>query len=121
MPIRGNMDSKWECFGCGHSNEHSSLKCEKCGSLGKELANKQMANHLLGNDKVKSKFEYCCDKCGSESYEVGELRASGGFWSTLFNYNKHRFYFLSCSSCGHTEFYKRGLGTGQKILDFLGG
>ncbi|OOQ77918.1 DNA-binding protein, partial [Vibrio parahaemolyticus] len=34
------MDSKWECFGCGHSNEHSSLKCEKCGSLGKELANK---------------------------------------------------------------------------------
>ncbi|MCR9932565.1 zinc ribbon domain-containing protein, partial [Vibrio antiquarius] len=25
------------------------------------------------------------------------------------------------SSCGHTEFYKRGLGTGQKILDFLGG
>ncbi len=80
MPIRGNMDSKWECFGCGHSNEHSSLKCEKCGALGKELANKQMANHLLGNDKMKSEFEYCCDKCGSESYEVGELRASGGFW-----------------------------------------
>ncbi|YCO05526.1 zinc ribbon domain-containing protein [Vibrio sp. VNB-15] len=28
---------------------------------------------------------------------------------------------MSCSSCGHTEFYKRGLGTGQKILDFLVG
>ena len=82
MPTRGNMDSKWECFGCGHSNEHSSLKCEKCGALGKELANKQMVNNLLGNDKIKSEFEYSCDKCGSEAYEVCELRASGGLITT---------------------------------------
>ncbi|MGR5419520.1 zinc ribbon domain-containing protein [Vibrio diabolicus] len=53
-----------------------------------------MANHLLGNDKVKSKFEYCCDKCGSESYEVGELRASGGFLSTFFQLQQTPFLFL---------------------------
>ncbi|MBD1560072.1 DNA-binding protein, partial [Vibrio sp. S9_S30] len=81
----------------------------------------QMANHLLEVEGMKSKFEYCCDKCGSDSYEVGELRASGGFLSTILNYNKHRFYFLSCSRCGYTDFYKRGLGTGQKILDLLSG
>ncbi|MBD1560036.1 DNA-binding protein, partial [Vibrio sp. S9_S30] len=26
-----------------------------------------------------------------------------------------------CSRCGYTDFYKRGLGTGQKILDLLSG
>ena len=118
---RGNMENKWECLGCGYHNEPLSLECANCGTPGKDLANQQMASHLLEVEGMKSKFEYCCEKCGFESYEVGELRASGGFLSTLFNYNKHRFYFLSCGRCGHTDFYKRGIGTGQKILDLLSG
>lgn len=38
------MDSNWDCLGCSHKNDVSSLEYEKCGSPGKELANKQMAN-----------------------------------------------------------------------------
>ncbi|ODA33327.1 hypothetical protein A8L45_10945 [Veronia pacifica] len=77
-----------------------------------------MANHVLGS---KTSYQFSCVKCNSESYEIGELRASGGFWSTFFNYNKNRFYFLSCSECGHTEFYNRQLGKGQKLFDLLTG
>jgi len=62
-----------------------------------------------------------CVKCGATSREHSELRASGGFWSSFFDVNNRRFHAVSCTRCGHTEFYKASIAGSVKLLDFLGG
>jgi predicted nucleic-acid-binding Zn-ribbon protein len=51
---------------------------------------------------------------------TGEIRASGGFWSSFFDVSTRRFTYVSCGRCSHTELYNQSIGTGSKILDFLG-
>ena len=65
------------------------------------------------------KFQPCC-KCGCTSKNTGEFRAAGGFLSSFFNFATVQFIFESCSKCGFTEFYNGRIGTGTRILDFIG-
>ncbi|MBN1212591.1 MAG: GTP-binding protein, partial [candidate division Zixibacteria bacterium] len=30
-------------------------------------------------------LSYRCPKCGNNTYELGEIRAAGGFWSKIFD------------------------------------
>lgn len=60
-----------------------------------------------------------CPKCGSLGKEEGEFRASGGFWSSAFDYSNKRFRYLSCKKCGYTEFYNASLSGTAKFFDFL--
>lgn len=62
-----------------------------------------------------------CGKCGSLKRETGEFRASGGLLSAFFDFATERFNYVSCGSCGYTEFYNARLGTGSRVVDFLGG
>lgn len=62
-----------------------------------------------------------CAKCGSLKRQTGEFRASGGFFSAFFDFATERFNYVSCANCGYTEFYNGRLGTGSRIVDFLGG
>jgi predicted nucleic-acid-binding Zn-ribbon protein len=64
--------------------------------------------------------KYACAKCGATHKVTGEIRASGGFWSSFFDVSTRRFTYVSCGRCGHTELYNQSIGTGSKILDFLG-
>lgn len=62
-----------------------------------------------------------CPKCGSHGKKQGEFRASGGFWSSFFDYSNKRFRYLSCRQCGYTEFYNSSISGAQKFFDFLAG
>jgi uncharacterized protein len=61
-----------------------------------------------------------CRKCRSIERKTGEFRASGGFLSSFFDFATERFTFVSCGQCGYTEFYNSKLGSGIRIVDFLG-
>ena len=61
-----------------------------------------------------------CRKCSSTERKTGEFRASGGLISAFFDFATERFTFVSCRGCGYTEFYNKKLGTGGRIIDFLG-
>ena len=63
---------------------------------------------------------YSCPKCGNQAYESGQIRVSGGFWSSFFDVGNRRFNSVSCTECGYTEFYKRTVSGIQKVFDFLG-
>ncbi|MBA2679611.1 MAG: hypothetical protein H0U76_14590 [Ktedonobacteraceae bacterium] len=61
-----------------------------------------------------------CSKCGSTTKKTGQFRASGGFLSSFFDFVTEKFNYESCSKCGFTEFYNNRIGTGTRILDFMG-
>mgnify|MGYP003956539453 CR=1 FL=1 len=65
-------------------------------------------------------MEYKCIKCKNKKYEIGQLRAAGGFWTKIFNIQNLKFNTISCNSCGYTEIYKDDIKkTGENILDFF--
>ncbi|MAH59036.1 MAG: GTP-binding protein [Synechococcus sp. ARS1019] len=63
---------------------------------------------------------YRCPKCDSVRYETGQIRVSGGFWSSFFDVGNRRFSSVSCLNCGYTEFYKRTVSGVQQFFDYLG-
>ena len=62
---------------------------------------------------------YVCPKCGNTSFKRGEMRATGGFLSKLFDIQTKRFITISCKNCGYTEFYATDSSTLGNIFDFL--
>lgn len=63
---------------------------------------------------------YQCLKCNHSKFEEGEIRATGGFWSKLFNVQNRKFITISCEKCGYTElFNKSKSGTMENVLDFM--
>ncbi len=65
------------------------------------------------------KLPYACPKCANARYSTGEIRTSGGLFSSLFDYDNQRFSYVSCSRCSYTEFYKTRVGNLAKVVDFL--
>jgi predicted nucleic-acid-binding Zn-ribbon protein len=61
-----------------------------------------------------------CVKCSNTDYELGEIRAAGGFWSKFFNVESERYTSVTCTKCNYTEFYKGTQSTAGNILDFFG-
>ena len=51
---------------------------------------------------------------------MGQIRVSGGFWSSFFDVGNKRYNAISCTECGYTEFYKKTVSGIQKVFDFLG-
>lgn len=63
---------------------------------------------------------YKCKVCGNNSYEKDEISTTGGMLSRFFDVSNKRFTAVSCTNCGHTEFFK-GSGSGLlNFIDFLG-
>ena len=80
---------------------------------------------LTGEFRTVIQTEYTprikpCKKCRSALRKTGEFRASGGLISSFFDFATERFTYVSCGGCGYTEFYNVKLGTGSRIVDFLG-
>ena len=62
-----------------------------------------------------------CIKCKHTEFHQGEMRATGGFWTKLFNIQNLKFKTLSCKNCGYTEMYKKNSSKSGNILDFFFG
>ncbi len=64
-------------------------------------------------------LDYKCPKCGNTEYEVGEMRATGGTLSKIFDIQNKHFSTVTCTRCKYTEFYRAKSSTLGNIFDFF--
>ncbi|RED46349.1 hypothetical protein DFQ10_101119 [Winogradskyella eximia] len=64
-------------------------------------------------------MNYICPKCDNTTYEVGEMRATGGRWSKIFDIQNKKFSSVTCKKCSYTEFYKAKTGALSNIFDLF--
>ncbi len=62
---------------------------------------------------------YLCPKCANTAFENSEMRATGGFFTKVFNVQSKRFTTITCTRCRYTELYKADSSTLGNIFDFL--
>jgi len=85
----------------------------------------QLQNNLLLVYLIKIEFmsnealNYTCPKCGNRSYEVGQMRATGGFFSKIFDIQTEKFTSVTCERCKYTDFYKAPTAALSNIFDFF--
>ena len=65
------------------------------------------------------RLNYNCPKCGNRTYTIGEMRATGGIWSKIFDVQSKKFTSVSCERCSYTEFYKAKTGALSNIFDLF--
>lgn len=66
-------------------------------------------------------LNYTCPKCGTNQYETGEFRATGGFLSKMFDIQNQKFTTVSCTNCRYTEIYKADSSMLGNIFDLFTG
>ncbi len=64
-------------------------------------------------------FNFECPKCHHKHCETGEIRATGGFWSKIFNIQNRKFTSVSCARCHYTEFYAADSSQLGNIFDLF--
>jgi len=64
-------------------------------------------------------MNYKCPKCSNNRYEIGEIRAAGGFWSKILDVQGKKFSTVTCTQCKYTEFFKTDSGTLENIFDLF--
>ena len=64
-------------------------------------------------------IRYTCPKCSGSEFEMGELRAAGGFWSKIFDIQSRRFSTVTCTRCRYTEIYKADTSMLGNIFDLF--
>jgi predicted nucleic-acid-binding Zn-ribbon protein len=62
---------------------------------------------------------WACPKCQNVSFDVGEMRVAGGFWSKIFDIQASRYSAVVCDRCSYTEFYKTKSSTLGSVFDFM--
>ena len=113
---------KWLCSACGFEmlQEHEiCLRCS-CPRNADETLILKLREKFDHSREPHQKVAFHCAKCGGHEKESGELRASGGVLSSMFDISTNRFYFVTCRSCGYTEFYRADIGSFGLAAEFLG-
>jgi len=64
-------------------------------------------------------LNYTCLKCGNKAYEIGEMRATGGTLSKIFDVQNKKFSSVTCKNCTYTEFYKAKTSAISNIFDLF--
>ena len=64
-------------------------------------------------------LNYLCPKCSGSKYEIGQMRAAGGFLTKVFDVQSKRFTSVTCERCRYTEFYKADSSMLGNIFDFF--
>ena len=64
-------------------------------------------------------LNYKCPKCGNRTCKVGEMRATGGTWSKIFDVQSQKFSAVTCERCSYTEFYKTKTSALSNIFDLF--
>jgi len=62
---------------------------------------------------------YTCPKCENTSCKIGELRATGGIFSKIFDIQNQKYTSVTCQRCTFTEFYKTKTSAISNIFDFF--
>ena len=66
-------------------------------------------------------LNYTCPKCTNKTYDVGQLRATGGTLSKIFDIQNQKYTSVTCGRCKYTEFYKADTSALSNIFDFFTG
>jgi len=62
---------------------------------------------------------YSCPKCQNREFETGEMRATGGTLSKIFDVQNKKFTSVTCKRCTYTEFYKAKTSALSNIFDLF--
>jgi predicted nucleic-acid-binding Zn-ribbon protein len=60
-----------------------------------------------------------CPKCSNRQFEVGEVRAAGSGFASMFDFENRRFTSVTCARCNYTEFYRADAETVEQVMDFF--
>ena len=64
-------------------------------------------------------LNYTCPKCNNKTYTIGEMRATGGILSKIFDVQTEKFTSVTCERCKYSEFYKANTKALSNIFDFF--
>ena len=64
-------------------------------------------------------ISYTCPKCENKTYIIGEMRATGGIFSKIFDIQTEKYTSVTCGNCKYTEFYKSTTKALSNIFDFF--
>ena len=62
-----------------------------------------------------------CPKCDHLEFETDQFRATGGFWSKIFDIQSKKFTTVICKQCSHTEIYRTTSSKLGNVFDFFTG
>ncbi len=65
--------------------------------------------------------KYECPKCQNREYRKDEFRATGGFWTKIFDIQNKKFTTVTCTRCSYTEIYKVSSSKLENVFDFFTG
>jgi predicted nucleic-acid-binding Zn-ribbon protein len=68
------------------------------------------------SDQIRN---YTRPKCNSKTYKVGQMRATGGIFSKIFDIQNQKFTSVTCERCTYTEFYKTQTSAISNVFDFF--
>jgi predicted nucleic-acid-binding Zn-ribbon protein len=127
----------WNCPVCKHSVSAASAACHNCGCpaevTGEEVERRRSiyAGPEFGAEPHEPLTDgtlasvngrpYSCTKCQHNRCRVGEIRASGGFVSAVFEVQTERFSYVSCARCRHTEFFACEASVLGMVFDYFVG
>ena len=117
------MNYDWRCQACDTVVSAGNSDCTTCGCPASCNANEveQYKQKYMNSDAVRSQSDYRCFKCDHHLYTKGSFRASGGGVSEIFDVATENFAYVSCKSCGYTEFYKKSISNTAFVADILFG
>ena len=64
-------------------------------------------------------LNYTCSKCKNRTYTIGQMRATGGVLSKIFDVQTEKYTSVTCEKCKYTEFYKASTRALSNIFDFF--
>jgi len=64
-------------------------------------------------------LKYTCPKCSNTGYNIGEIRAAGGFWTKIFDIQNRKFTTVTCNRCKYTEIYDAPSSRLGNVFDFF--
>ena len=64
-------------------------------------------------------LKFTCPKCANKTYEIGQMRATGGILSKIFDVQTEKYTSVTCGRCKYTEFYKAPTRALSNLFDFF--
>ena len=68
---------------------------------------------------MEQTLNYTCPKCNNKTCTTGQMRATGGIWSKIFDVQTEKYTSVTCDKCKYTEFYKAPTKALSNIFDLF--